>query len=540
MSIHGIQKFFPFVLGEDLRHLESPIDFLIGINELIKRKNSNEKIKSISRLAWPLILIHGTENSHIVIDDVGISNLEMEVANPPRKGVIGHILRNIDNRSYNEMLEKIIDIITYTEEGKAITTEWEKEEERKEYRKVIIKGLMGPQIIEGLEKLVKNLFEAPISEYNLLESQYSVEKGLDFAQEFQKLISDIRGTKVQWNDLHKVIQEPFNEWINELNAQIKDTEIRYKKSILKEKSTISKETVDELMKKAHQDIEQWVLREKKNVLEKIGGSFLPIDIIMENIRNKNAEFINTDSFKTLNIDVAIEKASDHIKNIKNSLDDLNQKWEQLQENFNMYIDKIRQIDEEAQKRINEKELELKTKLAQRDARIHDISKKSNEFIAQLKNAKESLSRKLKKIYEIIDKKMSECDKELNELMKWGLNEQKSNINQTVIRLFLPVYVALLEDEEEDEERIIFSFPCIINKKLEATNVSEGFSEFKEKAEKIIEDDMKIRSNFEFTIDKNNLLVDEKLEKKILEAERLLKMLGYKAEPIKDNVISLLK
>jgi len=540
LSIHGIQKFFPFALSEEFYHLESPIDFLIGINEIVKNKKQNEKIKIISRLAWPIILIHGTGSSHIVVDDVGISNFSMNITNPPRKGVIGHILRNMDNRTYIELLDRIIGVITYKDTEEKIILEKEKDEEKREFRNVSIKGLLPPSFIKCLEILVNNIYEAPISEYNLLESQYSYELGLDFAQEFQKLITDVKGTKIQWNDLKKVIQEPFENWMNELNAQIKNAELKLKSSISKEKSSLTDEQADELIKKYHQDMEQFALKEKKNVLEKIGGAFLPIDMVLEKLRQKNAEFINTDSYKTLHIEVAIAKASEHINYIKTSIADLNQKWSQLWQSFNEYLEKIKQIDIDIKKQIQDKELEIRTQIAQRNSRIEAISKQSLEFISQLKNAKDTLNKKLAQIFEIIENKMKACDKEIGELYCWGLDEQKSNIAQAVIRLFIPVFAGLLSDEVNDEERIIFCFPIIVNKKLESKEILNGFVEFKQKVEQVISQDMKIRSNFEFTMAKHNLLTDPKLESNLNEAERILRSLKYEVSNIVEKIRPHLK
>ena len=70
MSIHGNQKFLPFMKSSAGPLIDSPGDYVIGLKMLLDQKNSNESFTSFARLAWPLIIVSGDPSSHIIFDDV--------------------------------------------------------------------------------------------------------------------------------------------------------------------------------------------------------------------------------------------------------------------------------------------------------------------------------------------------------------------------------------------------------------------------------------------------------------------------------------
>ena len=77
--------------------------------------HKNDKILSFSRLLWPLLSIQGVISTHIFLDGIKISSRKGKFSNPPRQPLVGHILRNIDERSEIELLNKIIDVLTYND-----------------------------------------------------------------------------------------------------------------------------------------------------------------------------------------------------------------------------------------------------------------------------------------------------------------------------------------------------------------------------------------------------------------------------------------
>ncbi|MCP4761896.1 MAG: hypothetical protein GY870_08940 [archaeon] len=542
MSIHGNQKFLPFILDKTGKVIDSPADYSIAFKKLIDRKKADEKIVSFSRLAWPFILIHGTPSSHIVFDDVGVCNLSYNITNAPRQGTVGHILRNIDNLSYHEILDRVEEVLKYTETGKKIRSSEskdEEEEEVEEFKKIGIKGMISPEIIDGLNKLSPKSIILPISEYSLLESKYSVELCLDLAQEYRNLIELSKGNKIRWKNLKGVIQDPFDNWLAELTVQIKDEEMRFKSAINKEESSITETGVKSALDSEIDSLHHWSLKEKKILLEKIGKSFFSIDQTLEEMRKKTKFFLDTDSFKKLKVETAIKKAKEHSEYLDDSRKRMAFKIKGISQKLDSLIASIEKIDKESENKFKNKELELKTRLAQRNSRMQTVNQASRSLIRQLKEEKEIMSKKLEEIHEIVEEKMNKCEQDLQNLLNWGLLDTISKYSMPVLRIFMPVFSALLEDEEEDE-RLIFAFPCIVEKNLETSPLCSGFDSLERLLEKLVDDDMKIRSNFEFTMEKQNFLKNEKNEKIITDGFKILHRLGLSDDSISQNYIKKLK
>ena len=81
-----------------------------------------------------------------------------------------------------------------------------------------------------------------------------------------------------------LVSEPFDEWMRDLRVKIKDTELRYKTSLNKEEISITARDVKKLLNAEYDNLQKWNLQEKKVIIEKIGGGFLPIDQIVDNLK----------------------------------------------------------------------------------------------------------------------------------------------------------------------------------------------------------------------------------------------------------------
>ena len=79
---------------------------------------------------------------------------------------------------------------------------------------------------------------------------------------------------------------------------------------------------------------------------------------------------------------------------------------------------------------------------------------------------------------------------------------------------MPIYTMFIEDEGKMEESMNILFPGFIqndpNNLYEA--VSDTFTALKNTLTKRLEDDMAIRSNFEFSCERKNLIKDPNLKK----------------------------
>ncbi len=539
MSIHGNQKFLPFMKSSHGPLVDSPGDYTIGFKMLLDQKKSDEHFESFSRLAWPLIVVTGDSSSHIIFDDVGICNLSLKINNPPRQAIIGHILRNIENRTHDEILELIRDIILYTERGRTFKLGDVKEETSEEFKDIFIEGMMNPSLIDGISKIITFMRIESLADYSLLESQYSVEKALELSELFRYYIKETNGDKIRWNDLKSLLEKPFTEWQTELRVQAKDEELRFKAGIAKEQNSITAESVENSLKQLRNHLDIVSLQEKKAILEKVGGLFFPINELFLNGSQGLKMFLDTDYFKKQPVDRAIHNAKKHLDLLEKTQHDIGVKVEILRQKIQEKSNEIEQIDKRIATEYKDKEFELKKNLSERNARIKRLTEEKDIRIKELDDLKVKLTQDLKEIQSIIERKMEACEKDKHKILKWGLEDRISNISTPVIRVFMPVYAGLMKNRRGDE-RIIFAFPGIIDANLAVSPLSEGFMELSKKLTEVIEDDMKIRSNFEFTIEKRNLFKVEGLEKLISEGFSSLKIKGLADNRLEQKYLSELK
>ena len=200
---------------------------------------------------------------------------------------------------------------------------------------------------------------------------------------------------------------------------------------------------------------------------------------------------------------------------------------------------IEGIDGRIQKEYKDKEFELKKNLSERNARVQRLRDDKDIRIKELAELNEKLEAKLKEIEVIILKKVDACEKDKHLILKWGLADRISNISTPVLRIFMPVFAGLLKDRRGNE-RIVFAFPGIVDNNLNVSPLSDGFKELQPELSKIVEDDMKIRSNFEFTIEKMNLLKNDEIEKLLKEGFSSLKIKGLGNDRIESKYLAELK
>lgn len=516
--------------------VDTPGDYVIGFKMLLDQKKADESFDSFSRLAWPLIIVSGDSSTHIVFDDVGICNMNLKINNPPRQAIIGHILRNIENRTQDEILDIIQDIILYTERGRKFKLGEIEEEETEEFKDIFIEGMMNPRLIDGLAKLISFMRTESLAEYTLLESKYSVEKTLELSELFRFYVKETNGNRIRWNDLKLLLSKPFEEWATELRVQAKDEELRFKAAISKEQNSITPESVENSLKQLRNHLDIVSLQEKKAILEKVGGFFFPLNELFVNGSQGLKMFLDTDYFKKQPVDRAILSAAKHLEILEKIKHDLGVKIEILRQKIQEKTTEIEAIDKRIQNEYKDKEFELKKNLSERNARIKRLLEEKEARITELEQLQVKLTENLKEIQNIITKKMEACEKDKHLILKWGLEDRISNISTPVIRIFMPVYAGLLKNKRGDE-RIVFAFPGFVDPNLSISPLSEGFVELNQKLSKIIEEDMKIRSNFEFTIEKMNLFKIDGIEKLMKEGFASLKLKGLANDRMEQNYLS---
>jgi hypothetical protein len=519
--------------------IDSPGDYVIGFKMVLDQIQSGESFVSFSRLAWPLIVVAGDSSSHIVFDDVGICNLNVKINNPPRQAIIGHILRNIENRTHDEILDLIRDVVLCAERGCNFKLGEIKEEATEEYKDIFIEGMMNPSLIDGLAKIISSLRIESLGNYALLESQYSVEKALDFSELFRHYIKETNGDKIRWNDLRSLLEKPFNDWQTELRVQTKDEELRFKSEIAKEMNSITAESVENSLKQLHNHLDIVSLQEKKSILEKVGGFFFPLNELFMNGSQGLKMFLDTDYFKKQPVDRAILNATKQLDILEKVQHEIGVKVQVLRQKIEEKSIEIEKIDKRIQNEYKDKEFELKKNLSERNARVKRLTEEKDVRIKELDNLNIKLTEDLKEIQAIIMKKMEACDKDKHTILKWGLEDRISNISTPVIRIFMPVFAGLLKNKRGNE-RIVFAFPGFVDLNLAVSPLSEGFEDLNKKLAKVIDDDMKTRSNFEFTIEKMNLFKLEGIEKLMQDGFASLKIKGLANDRLEQKYLDELK
>ena len=176
-----------------------------------------------------------------------------------------------------------------------------------------------------------------------------------------------------------------------------------------------------------------------------------------------------------------------------------------------------QIDEEAKNKIETFEVSLNLKLKDRDKLLSEFESEKAEKIANLKSQKENIERLFTKIKEIIQIKENACLNEAQDLLRWALNDNQSELFSRPIQwIYLPVYAMFIENEDNMEEYMNIVFPGYI--KNDPSNIyeslSDSFIKLKDTLIERVEDDMAVRSNFEFSSERKNLLKDPNLKKRI--------------------------
>ena len=196
-----------------------------------------DKILSFSRLLWPFLSIQGVISTHIFIDGIKIYSKKGKFNNPPRQPLIGHILRNIDERSKIELLNKIIDVLTYKDaEAEEIGIG-----EESEYHTLGIEGLVNPEHLQSLLKLIPHLDYLPITKYVPLDTALSTENALDLAERYRFYIDTMKGNSLRWETQIKLINSEIEKWMINLNVEIKDAKLRYSSQISKISELIDEE-----------------------------------------------------------------------------------------------------------------------------------------------------------------------------------------------------------------------------------------------------------------------------------------------------------
>jgi hypothetical protein len=512
MSFHGVFLRLPFAMSAKTNN-ELPFDVALAANfySILQRVGKNEKLISFSEIMWPFQAIQAEPNYHILIDDVGVFSFNEKLTNSPRIAQAGHVLRDA-SLDYLTRLELTKKVLSFQHKIQLDSNNEENGLSDEEFIQKEIKGIVNSNFIQGLNRIINYVKEFPIADFSTLESVYSFDNALNSAQMFIQSLEFSQGNKHRWDTTKKLVEDPTEKWKLDLNVKLKDTEERYKSLLLKAQELNDSKIVTTL-DLAKDSADQWLLREQKNIIERIGKMFIGVDLICDNIKSKNRFFLNTEQLKTYEINEVIAHANDHLDFIKQAMLETEEKIAQIAARMTQIGEDVTNTSLSAEERVKRLNSELMDKKMEQENRIKQLENERDNEIGLLKSLIDNLDHLLREIHEYIDKKAQDCLFDVQTLRKWQMDDKIAKIPASTGRYFLPVGVGIIQDEDE-EERIEVVLPCIYKENLEREQLSDGFWRLEKSLSKILDKNMKIRSNFEFTIEKRNIKNYEPFRKAI--------------------------
>ncbi len=515
MTVHGNQYLLPLFIRKDSLPLsiQGNDELTLAFYLLSKDLEKKSKVISFSRLLWPILSIQGVISTHIMLDGLNLFKNLGRFSNPPRQPLIGHILRNIDNRTQIEQLDILSDILTYKDkEAEEIG-----EGEESEFHTLKIEGLINPELLQTLITIIPLIEYKPIADYTVLDVSISTENALTLSEVYRQIINTMKGNAHRWKTQIELIEKEVSKWLIALNVQLKDINSRYSSQISKTTTSIDTYQVDEQTKLEQDKIDQWNVSEKKRIIENISTLFKTFERQLEEMIKKNKFFTTGDSLKSR----VFEDLIPHFENQFGYLTDEGNKFLEtlrtLKQKFYELKNRASQIDAEAKQKLQQFRNSLQTKLKDRDKQLSEFQSEKQVKLSELQNLKTQLEDRFEKIKQIIQRKHNQCLQEAQTLIGWSLNDNQSDLFSRPIQwIYMPVYAMFIENEDNMEEKMNILFPGYITNDPNNIymHISDTFISLKNILNEKIENDMATRSNFEFSCERKNLIKDPNIIKRL--------------------------
>jgi hypothetical protein len=523
MSIHGNQYVLPLFITETIPPIEENDELALAFYLLTKDANQSVNIISFSRLLWPFLCIQGVISTHIILDGLFVFSKKGKLSNPPRQPLIGHLLRNIENRGKIEQLEKIIEVLTYKDSG----AEEIGEGEESEFQSVYIESLIPPNYLHALVKLIRLVEFKSISNSMPLDSGLTTEKALNIADQYRNTISYMKGNALRWKSQIELIEKETDKWLIDLNVQLKDIETRYSSQINKTSQSIDAAQIEELKALEGDKIDQWKVNEKKNLIENISVLFKTAERHLEEILKRNKMFTQTEILKSKILEDLFEPFENNFKYLIEEGQKFIQSVENLTKNYMEFKARVSQIDSEAEKKLSDLMSDLKTKLKDRDMHLSVFIQEKEEKINEVEKLKTQIEKLSSQINSIIENKQGNCLQEAKELISWSLGDNQAELFSRPIQwIYMPIYAIFLEDKTTKQEKFDVLLPGFIKKVLPLySHLSDEMIQIQDLLKNKIEDDIALRSNFEFSCENRNIIREKNFQKMIQTGISILRSKG---------------
>ncbi|MFX0072941.1 MAG: hypothetical protein ACFFAO_17830, partial [Candidatus Hermodarchaeota archaeon] len=344
----------------------------------------------------------------------------------------------------------------------------------------------------------------------------STEDALDISENYRNIIDTMKGNSLRWKTQIQLIESEINKWLTNLNVELKDIELRFSSQITKTSSLIDNEQVKQQLKLENDKVDQWKVNEKKNLIDRITTLFKTAERNLHDIIKKTRVFTQEESLRSKVFEDLLIPFEELFNYIRKEGNNFLENIENLYKQFEAIKEQSSKIDTEAEIRLNKIEEDLRTQLKNRDMQLSEFEKEKGEKIDLLKSWQNDINGLVNKIKEIVQNKVNNCLKEAEDLTGWSIIDTQDELFTKPIQwIYMPLYAMIVEDENLMEEKMFVTFPGYIGTIASLyEELSPSFRELKSTLTERYENDMKIRSNFEFTLENKNILTDLNFEKKI--------------------------
>lgn len=534
MSIHGNQYVLPlFNTTQAIPPIEENDELALAFYLLTKDLDQSNKIISFSRLLWPFLCVQGVISTHIILDGLYVFSKKGKLSNPPRQPLIGHLLRNIENRGKVEQLEKIIEVLTYRDLG----AEEIGEGEESEFQSVHIETLIPPEYLKALVTLIRLVEYKSISNSMPLDSGLSTEKALDIADKYRNTISYMKGNALRWKSQIDLIGKEIDKWLIELNVQLKDIETRYSSQINKTSQSIDAAQVENLKALEGDKVDQWKVGEKKNLIENISVLFKTAERQLEEIIKKNKMFTQTEVLKSKVIEDLFEPFENNFKYLLDEAQNFITTVENLTKNYMDFKERSNQIDLEAEGKLNDLMSDLTIKLNDRDLHLSAYMQEKEEKIKEVEEHKLKIEELANQIKMIVENKQANCLQEAKALIAWSLEDNQAELFSRPIQwVYMPLYAMFIEEETTKQEHLKLILPGIVKKEMPLySHLSEAMAQIQHLLKEKVEADIALRSNLEFSCENKNIIHEKNFQKMIQTGISILRSKGIITPEIENKI-----
>lgn len=174
---------------------------MFALMEYDKRRHEQYRkgeYEFFSKILWPVSLIQAGPENYIGIDrmkfffDLQFKNTQFL---PPDSKILSGLKQKTDD--HQSRLE--------------LLSGWVKEIETSIKKDLIIKGIIGPEILNGLVPIIKLATDKPITAVEL-DPIISTDDMIDIANQYNQALRNIEETISKWHSLQRRIEKKIDEW----------------------------------------------------------------------------------------------------------------------------------------------------------------------------------------------------------------------------------------------------------------------------------------------------------------------------------------